>query len=139
MRQGDEVQFQFQALPVLQAQGDLQRQKNGDDIVADVEMVINGMEKIYESYVDSEIVERHDYGDTRTADIFKQNASIIHDALELLKAQKPVEPTEPDEDNMRYCEACGSPVGYEVFEAPGIKYVQYSYCPVCGRPVKWND
>lgn len=39
--------------------------------MADVEMVIKGMEKIYESYVDSEIIERHDYGDTITADIFK--------------------------------------------------------------------
>ena len=62
----------------------------------------------------------------------------VYDALALLKAQEPVEPTEPDEDNMRYCGACGSPVGYEVLEAPGIEYVQYSYCPVCGRPVKWE-
>ena len=54
------------------------------------------------------------------------------------KAQEPVEPTEPDEDNMRYCGACGSPVGYEVLEAPGIEYVQYSYCPNCGRAVKWE-
>ena len=56
----------------------------------------------------------------------------------LLKAQEPVEPTEPDEDNMRYCGACGSPVGYEVLEAPGIEYVQYSYCQNCGRAVKWK-
>lgn len=59
------------------------------------------------------------------------------DIIALLKAQEPAEPTEPDEDNMRYCGACGSPVGYEVLEAPGIEYVQYSYCPNCGRAVKW--
>ena len=62
----------------------------------------------------------------------------MRDALALLKAQEPVEPTEPDEDNMRYCGACGSPVGYEVLEAPGIEYVQYSYCPNCGTEVKWE-
>lgn len=55
-----------------------------------------------------------------------------------LKVQEAVEPTEPDEDNMRYCGACGSPVGYEVLEAPGIEYVQYSYCPNCGKKVKWE-
>ena len=60
------------------------------------------------------------------------------DIIALLKAQEPVEPTEPDEDNMRYCGDCGSPVGYEVLEAPGIEYVQYSYCPFCGRAVKWE-
>ena len=64
---------------------------------------------------------------------------VMRDALALLKAQEPVEPTEPDEDNMRYCGACGSPVGYEVLEAPGIEYVQYNYCPECGRAVKWDD
>ena len=60
------------------------------------------------------------------------------DALALLKAQEPMEPTEPDEDNMRYCGVCGSPVGYEVLEAPGIEYVQYNYCPNCGKKVRWG-
>lgn len=64
--------------------------------------------------------------------------SLMRDALALLKAQEAVEPTEPDEDNMRYCGACGSPVGYEVLEAPGIEYVQYSYCQNCGRKVRWE-
>ena len=68
-------------------------------------------------------------------DCFKK---LKEDAIALLKAQEPVEPTEPDEDNMRYCGACGSPVGYEVLEAPGIEYVQYSYCPNCGTEVKWE-
>lgn len=60
------------------------------------------------------------------------------DIITQLKAQEPVEPTEPDEDNMRYCGVCGSPVSYEVLEAPGIEYVQYSYCPNCGQAVKWE-
>ena len=63
---------------------------------------------------------------------------LILDALALLKAQEPVEPTDPDEDNVRYCGSCGSPVGYEVLEAPGIEYVQYSFCPNCGKAVKWE-
>ena len=128
MRQGDEVQFQFQVLSVLQAQGGLQRQKNGDDIVADVEMVIKEMEKIYESYVDSEIIERHDYGDTRMADIFKQNASIIHDALELLKAYEPVEPVYNGDCDWEECPNCGY-----------VLSKRYNPCPGCGRPVKWNE
>lgn len=131
MRQGNEVQFQLQALPVLRAQGGLQRQKNGDDIVADVEMVIKEMEKIYESYVDSEIIERHDYGDTRTADIFKQNASIIHDALELLKAQEPVSPMQTNGHTgspIWICGNCKSWIGSKIV----------SYCWRCGRAVKWK-
>ena len=63
---------------------------------------------------------------------------LIRDALALLKAQEPVEPTEPDEDKTRYCGDCGSPVGYEVLGAPGLDYIQYNYCPICGRPVKWE-
>ena len=71
-------------------------------------------------------------------DVYSELRDMVDDIIALLKAQEPVEPTEPDEDNMRYCGACGSPVGYEVLEAPGIEYVQYSYCPFCGRAVKWE-
>ena len=60
------------------------------------------------------------------------------DALALLKAQEPVEPTRPDEDNTVYCGACGSPVGYEVLEPSGIEYVRYNYCTECGKAVKWE-
>lgn len=62
----------------------------------------------------------------------------LDDIITVLKAQEPVEPTEPDEDNTRYCGACGSPVGYEVLEPPGLDYIQYNYCPICGRAVKWD-
>lgn len=61
-----------------------------------------------------------------------------HFALELLKAQEPVKPTEPDEDNTKYCGVCGSAVGYEVIEPSGLGYVRYNYCPNCGRAVKWD-
>lgn len=95
--------------------------------MTDAERVIKGMEKMYESYVDSEIIERHDYGDTRTADIFKQNASIIHDALELLKAQELrfgywVE--EPDRMRHWHCSECG--------KVQGIMSIAMKYCPECG-------
>lgn len=67
---------------------------------------------------------------------------LAHDAgmliSELMEEQDAVGPTEPDEDNMKYCGACGSPVGYEVLETSGIEYVQYRYCPNCGRAVKWK-
>lgn len=67
---------------------------------------------------------------------------LAHDAgmliSELLKAREPSEPTMPDEDNMVYCGACGSPVGYEVLEPSGINFVQYNYCPECGKAVKWE-
>lgn len=59
-------------------------------------------------------------------------------AIALLKAQEPVEPTEPDEDNTQYCRACGSGVGYEVLEPSGIGYIKYNYCPMCGKAVKWD-
>lgn len=60
------------------------------------------------------------------------------DAIALLKAQEPVEPSEPDEDNTQYCVACGSAVGYEVIEPSGLDYVRFNYCPCCGRKVKWD-
>ena len=63
---------------------------------------------------------------------------ILKDALALLKAQESVEPTKPDEDNVVYCGACGSPVGYEVLEPPGMDYIRYNYCPNCGKAVKWE-
>ena len=62
----------------------------------------------------------------------------VNEILNLLKAQEPVKPTEPDEDNMVCCGACGSPVGYEVLEPSGMDYVRYNYCPNCGRAVKWE-
>ena len=104
--------------------------------MVDAETVIKGMEKIYESYVDSEIVERHDYGDTRTADIFKQNASIINDALELLKAQEPVEPygQYSVHTGTKYivCGACEKPL------CMMKDSYRPKYCPECGRMVKWH-
>ena len=85
----------------------------------------------------------NEYGDCYGGDCpygprMECHKELMRDALALLKAQEPVEPTEPDDDNMRYCGACGSPVSYEVLEAPGIEYVQYSYCPNCGQAVKWE-
>lgn len=64
--------------------------------------------------------------------------ALVREVLEPLKAQEPVEPTMPDEDNMVYCGACGSPVGYEVLEPPGMDYIRYNYCQNCGMKVKWE-
>lgn len=47
------------------------------------------------------------------------------DALALLKAQKPVEPTW--RRGLAFCSSCGRQFCY------GFKY-----CPDCGRPVKWE-
>ena len=73
-------------------------------------------------------------------------AYIARKAYDMLKAQEPVEPTEPDEDNTRYCGACGSPVGYDAFpiteqdedESTEIITIRLNYCPTCGRAVKWE-
>lgn len=102
--------------------------------MTDREKVIRGLECCITDRCEDCPYEDICYGDNEV-ELFD---TLARDALALLKAQEPVEPTEPDEDNMRYCGACGSPVGYEVLEAPGIEYVQYSYCQNCGRAVKWK-
>lgn len=99
--------------------------------MTDREKVIKGLERCMLSYKDG-CDECPYIGKGMCQELLGENA------IALLKAKEPVEPTEPDEDNMVCCGACGSPVGYEVLEPSGMDYVRYNYCPNCGRAVKWE-
>ena len=60
------------------------------------------------------------------------------DALALLKAQEPIAP-EPTTDNDWVCGNCAeSLVGYSELDAGGFVTYRFSYCPNCGRAVKWG-
>ena len=62
----------------------------------------------------------------------------IQDALALLKAQEPIAP-EPTTDNDWVCGNCAeSLVGYSELDAGGFVTYRFSYCPNCGRAVKWR-
>lgn len=64
--------------------------------------------------------------------------TIAKDAIVLLKEQEAVEP-DTDSKGTCFCGNCGEiAVGY--FPAgcsTPLKF--YKFCPVCGRPVKWDD
>lgn len=63
---------------------------------------------------------------------------LYEDALALLKAQEPIAP-EPTTDNDWVCGNCAeSLVGYSELDAGGFVTYRFSYCPNCGRAVKWN-
>ena len=64
--------------------------------------------------------------------------SLAIDALSLLKAQEPVEP-DVDVDTW-ICGKCGHKLEHqEMVDSNILFHEQYSYCPNCGRKVKWND
>ena len=60
------------------------------------------------------------------------------DALSLLKAQEPIAP-KPTTDDDWMCGNCANGlVGYTKLEVDGVNIYRFSYCPNCGRAVKWN-
>ena len=62
---------------------------------------------------------------------------LLHDALELLKAQEPVKPI-PTADDDWTCGNCGEGVvGYTELDACGFVPYKFTYCPRCGLEVKW--
>ena len=62
---------------------------------------------------------------------------VMHDALALLKAQEPVEPV-LDIDTWK-CGNCGHTLEHQELLGDNVLFhEQYNYCPVCGRPVKWE-
>ena len=130
MRQGDEVQFQFQALSVLRAQGGLQRCENGDDIVADVEKVVKGLKCCKRGFCFA-----CSYNDGKTESKDCKHA-LVDDALELLKAHEPVEPygQYSVHTGTKYivCGACEKPL------CMMKDSYRPKYCPECGRMVKWH-
>lgn len=62
------------------------------------------------------------------------------DALELLKEQKPIEPTFRQDEDGVFVWACGSCGAYMYHIYDGIdKAKEYAkYCRQCGKKVKWN-
>ena len=56
---------------------------------------------------------------------------ILEEAIELLKEQEPVKPVEKRDHGFYY--ACGS-----CWEMLGIVREYPSYCPCCGKKVKWD-
>ena len=65
-----------------------------------------------------------------------QNAA--SEAAELLKAHEPVEP-DVDVDTW-ICGKCGHKLEHQEMVGSNILFhEQYSYCPNCGRKVKWDD
>lgn len=65
------------------------------------------------------------------------------DALALLKEQEAIKPTtfvDKDTGETRYeCSNCGYEVGYEELAVSGIVEIKHSYCPNCGKKVKWDE
>lgn len=68
--------------------------------------------------------------------------NLFNDALELLKEQEAIKPTafvDKDTGETRYECNCGYEVGYEELAASGIVEIKHSYCPNCGKKVKWDE
>ena len=60
------------------------------------------------------------------------------DALELLKEQEPIEP-KVDVDQWR-CGNCGHELEHQELLGENVLFhEQYSYCPQCGKAVKWDE
>ena len=68
---------------------------------------------------------------------------LMFDALALLKGQEAIKPTafvDKDTGETRYeCSNCGYEVRYEELVDSGIVEIKHSYCPSCGKKVKWDD
>ena len=58
------------------------------------------------------------------------NEHLIDDALELLKEQEPVKPTRTLSPEGNWWEDCGA--------CDTVLLKWYTYCPNCGRKVKWD-
>ena len=91
----------------------------------DVEKVIEGLEMSYK------------YSNVDEENTLVPQWIVLH-AIALLKAQEPIAP-EPTTDNDWVCGNCAeSLVGYSEVDAGGIVTYRFSYCPNCGRAVKWG-
>lgn len=72
-----------------------------------------------------------------TAIHVKTPVNMIFDAIDLLKAQEPIEP-KVDVDEWR-CGNCGHKLEHQELLGENVLFhEQYSYCPQCGQAVKWK-
>lgn len=64
---------------------------------------------------------------------------IVEDALALLKAQEPVEPTRKPEifDSLYFCGKCSAKVGFQIRKDDSWRF-KCKFCPDCGQAVKWE-
>ena len=88
----------------------------------DIKKVIKGLEMCHRMTTCNECPYYKDYDDEKTCD-----EKLLTDALELIKAQVPVEPTFSFDGDM-VCGNCG-----ELIDK------RYDKCQKCGRKVKWDE
>lgn len=104
--------------------------------MAEREKVIKGLECCVKTIEDCECADNCPY-ESQCWD-GTMYLDLMRDALELLKAPEPVEP-DVDVDTW-ICGKCGHKLEYQEMVGSNILFhEQYSYCPNCGRKVKWDD
>ena len=64
---------------------------------------------------------------------------LVLDAIALLKAQEPVEPTRKPEifDSLYFCGKCSAKVGFQIRKDDSWRF-KCKFCPDCGQAVKWE-
>ena len=80
-------------------------------------------------------------GEVKTPEELNEDDRTTYDAcmgaIELLKAQEPVEPV-VDVDTWK-CGNCGHTLEHQELLGDNVLFhEQYNYCPDCGRKVKWD-
>lgn len=85
---------------------------------------------------------RNTGGGTKACEKFHDYMCAVDEAKDLLKEQEAIKPTafvDKDTGETRYvCSNCGYEVRYEELVASGIVEIKHSYCPSCGKKVKWE-
>ena len=99
----------------------------------DVKSVVDGLHRIHD-YLD---VQKHTFYDAcpnEKTDCFDEAMSAIDSAIDMLKAQEPVEPlkinhdTKWQRDTECLCGECGD----------SFYRLKVNFCPWCGKAVKWE-
>lgn len=105
--------------------------------MTDREKVIDGLEmlRFFNQRSGRELWADKPHGIQQT-DITNADA-IFADAISMLKEQEPIEP-KVDVDEWR-CGNCGHELEHQELLGENVLFhEQYSYCPQCGKAVKWD-
>ena len=72
-------------------------------------------------------------------ELFRDWSEITLDAITLLKAREPVEPTRKPEifDSLYFCGKCSTKVGFQMRKDDSWRF-KCKFCPNCGQAVKWE-
>ena len=81
------------------------------------------------------IKEKYIHGGDEAYDCCRKQA--IDKAIKAIKHFEKVNPIRVEDDNFE-CGNCGALVGWDELDTSGIVPIQYDFCPVCGRPVRWG-